>query len=155
MLKKRWYASLKFGQGNPSVYTNNLDCYSIACDKNSNITVSNDRIYLTEEQRDPTGGVQTLFCMYGNPDLIRNQAKSFSYDEIEVLVQEAHNNNLEQASVIFTIKPEAVEGNKPQIICEYVINNNASIEKAGYSWRPFEDEEPKEVPFIGKDENLI
>lgn len=91
-------ASLKFGQGNPSIYNNNLDCYSIACDKNSNITVSNDRIYLTEEQRDPTGGVQTLFCMYGNPDLIRNQAESFSDDEIAVLVQTAHDNNLEQAS---------------------------------------------------------
>ncbi|MDE6209674.1 MAG: hypothetical protein K2M73_08415 [Lachnospiraceae bacterium] len=60
-----------------------------------------------------------------------------------------------QAAVIFTIKPDVVAGNKPQVICEYVINNNASVEKAGYSWKPFENEEPKEVTYIGKGENII
>lgn len=91
-------ASLKFSQGNPSVYANNLDCYSLSCDKTGNFTVSNDRIYLTNEQRDPTGGVQTLFCMYADPAVIRNQMESFTESEIAALVQCAHGKNLERAA---------------------------------------------------------
>ncbi|MCI8410692.1 MAG: hypothetical protein HFJ09_15770 [Lachnospiraceae bacterium] len=90
--------SLKFGQGDPSIYTNNLDCYSITCDKKSNIMVNNNRIYLTNEQRDPTKGVQTLFCMYGNPMAIRLQTEEFSDEEIAALVQQAHDNNFEGAA---------------------------------------------------------
>lgn len=88
--------SLNFGQGIPSVYDNNLDCYSLICDKNGNISVKNDRLYLTNEQRDPTGGLQTLFCMYGDPDVIRCQDLDFTDEEITALVNSAHNKNLEQ-----------------------------------------------------------
>lgn len=91
-------ASLKFGQGNPSIYTNNLDCYSIICSESGNLTVDNNRIYLTNEQRDPTGGVQTLFCMYGDPSVIRLQSDPFSKDEIETLVKSAKEHNLQQAA---------------------------------------------------------
>lgn len=91
-------ASLKFGQGNPAIYTNNLDCYSLSCDKTGNFRVSNDRIYLTNEQRDPTGGVQTLFCIYADPSEIRNQKENFTESEIAELVQHAHEKNLEQAA---------------------------------------------------------
>lgn len=88
--------SLNLGQGIPSVYNNNLDCYSLTCDKNGNISVNNDRVYLTEEQRDPSGGLQTLFCMYGDPNEIRRQDLEFTDGEIKVLVDAAHDKNLEQ-----------------------------------------------------------
>ncbi len=91
-------ASLKFGQGNPAIYNNNLDCYSLSCDKTGNYKVSNDRIYLTNEQRDPTGGVQTLFCIYADPAEIRDQKENFTESEIAELVQCAHDKNLEQAA---------------------------------------------------------
>lgn len=91
-------ASLKFGQGNPAVYTNNLDCYSLSCDKAGNFKVSNDRIYLTNEQRDPTGGVQTLFCIFADPSAIRDQMESFTESEIAELVKRAHDKNLERAA---------------------------------------------------------
>lgn len=90
--------SLKFGQGNPAVYTNNLDCYSLVCGSDGTIDITNDRIYLTDEQRDPTCGIQTLFCMYGNPNVIRNQIAEFTDDEIKGYVSEAHNANLEKAA---------------------------------------------------------
>ncbi len=89
--------SLKFGQGNPAIYTNNLDCYSLVCSSDGTLDITNSRIYLTNEQRDPTGGVQTLFCMYGDQNVIRNQSSDFTNDEIEKYVSEAHSNNLEQA----------------------------------------------------------
>lgn len=59
-----------------------------------------------------------------------------------------------QAAVIFTVKPRSGSGGKPEVVCEYVLNNNASVENAGYSWRPFEDKEPKTVSYIGKIENI-
>lgn len=91
-------ASLKFGQGNPAIYTNNLDCYSLSCDETGNYRVSNDRVYLTNEQRDPTGGVQTLFCVYADPAEIRDQKENFTESEIAELVKCAHDKNLEQAA---------------------------------------------------------
>lgn len=59
-----------------------------------------------------------------------------------------------QAAVIFTVKPCSGLGGKPEVVCEYVLNNNASVENAGYSWRPFEDKEPQRVSYIGKMENI-
>lgn len=59
-----------------------------------------------------------------------------------------------RAAVIFTVKPNRTEGEKPEIICEYVINNNASVKNAGYVWKPFTGETPKNVDYIGKIENI-
>lgn len=60
-----------------------------------------------------------------------------------------------QAAVIFTVKHSSISGEKPEIICEYVINNNAAVENAGYVWKPFQDEAPVKVAYIGKSENII
>lgn len=60
-----------------------------------------------------------------------------------------------QAAVIFTVKPCSGSGGKPEIICEYVINGNASVENVGYAWRPFENKAPQKVAYIGKSENII
>lgn len=59
-----------------------------------------------------------------------------------------------RAAVIFTINPDKTENGKPEIICEYVINNNASVKDAGYVWKPFEENEPRNVEYIGKSENI-
>lgn len=58
-------ATLLFGEGNPSDYNSNLDCYGIDISDPENLTVSNKRLDLTIEDRDPTGGLQSLFCPYG------------------------------------------------------------------------------------------
>jgi len=89
--------SLKLGQGNPAVYDNDLDCYSISFDKSNNMTVSNRRIYLTLEQRDPTLGVQTLFCIYGDENSIRDQKADFTVNEIVNLVVLARRAGLHEA----------------------------------------------------------
>lgn len=60
-----------------------------------------------------------------------------------------------QAAVIFTVKPCSQSGGKPEVICEYVINGNASVENAGYTWRPFENKAPQKVAYIGKSEHII
>ncbi|MCH5194198.1 MAG: hypothetical protein J1F11_09570 [Oscillospiraceae bacterium] len=89
--------SLCLGQGVPSIYNNNLDCYSLVCNKNGQFTVNNNRIYLTNEQRDPSGGVQTLFCMFGDPKSIRHQDLNFTDNEINELVKSARQKSLDQA----------------------------------------------------------
>jgi len=91
---------IKVGQGNPAVYNNNLDCYSISFDSLKNASVSNARIYLTDKQRDPTGGVQTLFCIYGDPEKIRNQYDDFTESEIQSLVGAAKNAGLDKAATM-------------------------------------------------------
>lgn len=60
-----------------------------------------------------------------------------------------------QAAVIFTVKPCSGSDGKPEVICEYVINDNASVENAGYTWRPFENKAPRKVDYIGKSEHII
>lgn len=60
-----------------------------------------------------------------------------------------------QAAVIFTVKPCSQSDGKPEVICEYVINGNASVENAGYTWRPFENKAPQKVAYIGKSEHII
>ena len=92
--------SLKLGQGNPAIYNNNLDCYSISFDSSRMALVSNTRVYLTDEQRDPTGGLQTLFCIYGDPNSIRNQYDDFSKYEIQALVAAAKNAGLDSAATM-------------------------------------------------------
>ena len=91
MKNKGWTADISFGKGNPSVYENNLDCYGLHCDESGNITVNNDRIELTMSQRDPDNGLQTLFCVYGDKDTIREQTSKFSESEIDDLVEKARN----------------------------------------------------------------
>lgn len=88
-------ASMRFGIGNPAIYSNNLDCFGINMDT---IAVSNQRFYLTDVDRDPTNGVQTLFCMFGNPSFVRDQRKLFAEDEIKTLVVEARKHGFQQAA---------------------------------------------------------
>ncbi len=87
--------TMNFGQNNPAIYTNNLDCYSISL---SDLRVSNDRLYLTDIDRDPTSGVQTLFCVYGDPNTIRDQSLAFTTEEIDTLVRAARNNDFGKAA---------------------------------------------------------
>jgi hypothetical protein len=62
--------------------------------------VSTQAYALTEQQRDPTGGVQTLFTMFGlalrPPLVLREVGQEFSPAEIESLVQLARNAHWEQ-----------------------------------------------------------
>lgn len=91
-------ASLKFGQDNPSIYTKNLDCFSIAYNMEKGIEVTNNRIYLTVQERDPSGGVQTLFCIFGNPDKIRLQSDPFREEEVRDLVAKALADGFDKAA---------------------------------------------------------
>ena len=58
-------ATLLFGEGNPSVYESDLDCYGVDISNPKNLIVSNKRFALSAVDRDPSGGLQTLFCIYG------------------------------------------------------------------------------------------
>ena len=55
-----------------------------------------------------------------------------------------------QASVIFTVIP--TKGERPRVICEYVLNNNAA-QTEGTVWLPFDGGCTKQA-FIGKNENI-
>ncbi|MCM1525432.1 MAG: hypothetical protein NC120_13365, partial [Ruminococcus sp.] len=94
---KGWEADASFGKGDPSVYKNNLDCYGLHRYANGDIAVNNDRISLTMDQRDPSGGLQTLFCMYEDPDKIREQLSVFSKKDIENWVKKAKEKGLDKA----------------------------------------------------------
>lgn len=87
-------ATLRFGEGNPSIYTNNLDCFGI----NGALEVNNERLYLTGTDRDSTGGVQTLFCMYADSSMLHDAQKPFSDEDIKLLVEKARENNFEDAA---------------------------------------------------------
>lgn len=56
-----------------------------------------------------------------------------------------------QAAVIFTVEKTAAD--KPRVICEYVLNGNASEKGKGIAWRPFEAALTESVDFIGKTQN--
>jgi hypothetical protein len=88
-------AALSFGQGNPSIYTNNLDCFGIQLKDGS---VSRNREWLTGAEEDPSGGVQTLFCVHGDPNTIRPQSQSFTPNEIVKLVEAAKAKNFDKAA---------------------------------------------------------
>lgn len=100
MKSKGWKSDVSFGKGDPSVYNNNLDCYSLHCDGHGNINVSNDRIYLTVDQRDPTGGLQTLFCVFGDENTIRLQTDIFSESEIVKLVEDGKKKKFDLAATM-------------------------------------------------------
>lgn len=58
-----------------------------------------------------------------------------------------------QAAVIFTVNP-IVNSEKPEIICEYVLNHNASEKGEGFIWQPFITNSDKAVDYIGRSENF-
>jgi len=61
------------------------------------MTVSNQRFDLTLEDRDPTGGQQTIFCVFGlkgEPKIhLHNTLTPFSKEEVDVLVIKAKADN--------------------------------------------------------------
>lgn len=92
--------TLRLGEGDPSIKENNLDCLGIltASQTSPNTVINNERIELTQEERDPTGGIQTLFCIYGNPDYTMNALETFTPTEVDLLVQLARRDNLQSAA---------------------------------------------------------
>ncbi len=85
----QWYirqTSLSLGQGHPLRYQRG--CYGIDLTK---MKVSNKRFDLSAEQRDFSGGVQTLFSIFGldiEPQLILHKAdEDFSPNQIKSLVE--------------------------------------------------------------------
>ena len=83
---------MSLGLGDPQ--QDNRGCYGI--DLNIMI-VSNQRYNLTETEQDPTGGVQTLFCVFGlkiKPQIVLVKAdESFTREQIDLLVTEAKADN--------------------------------------------------------------
>lgn len=92
--------TLKLGEGNPSVYDNNLDCCCFTWDGVSKYEVSNTRYYINDLDRDPTNGVQTMFNMYGDPNYVRLQSEPFTKEEIAKLVQKAREKGLDKAATM-------------------------------------------------------
>ncbi len=58
-------ATLLFGEGDPSKEENNLDCYGIDLSDPAQPVVSNRRFELDLDDRDHSGGLQSIFCSYG------------------------------------------------------------------------------------------
>lgn len=90
-----WYisqSSLSLGLGNPQL--DDRGCYGIDL---GTMIVSNEEFILTPLQRDPTGGIQTLYCVFGlkvNPQIILQPAtEDFTADQIKLLVAEANKEN--------------------------------------------------------------
>lgn len=86
-----WYieqSTLALGQGNPQV--DDRGCYGIDL---TTMIVSNQCYQLTEEQRDPTGGLQVLFCVFGlkiTPQIILPlSTDEFTPGQVELLVEKA------------------------------------------------------------------
>ena len=92
--------SVSFGQGNPAIYDSNLDCYGIACSADGTYEVSNQRYYLTCEDRDPSMGEQSLFCMFGGPEEIWPADRAFGKEYVAVMVQKARERGLEKAATM-------------------------------------------------------
>lgn len=103
-----WYAdqvTLSLGLGDP--LADDRSCYGIDLET---MTVSNQCFTLTDQQRDPTGGVQTLFCVFGlkiNPQAILHKAdEDFPKDQVNLLVQKAKENKWE--SILYMTKDEVL-----------------------------------------------
>jgi hypothetical protein len=88
---------IQVGLGNPSVYSNSFDCFGIALSGHE-VSATRDRETLTLQDRDPTGGLQTLFCMFGDQASVRAQVSAFSALEKQVLVALARNKNFGKAA---------------------------------------------------------
>lgn len=103
-----WYinqVTLSLGQGDPQVA--HRGCYGINLET---IMVSNQRYDLTEEQRDPTGGEQTLFCVFGlkvTPQLVLPVAgESFTEEQLDALVAQANEENW--TDILYMTKDEVL-----------------------------------------------
>jgi len=90
-----WYieeSSLSLGLGNPQ--QNHRSCYGIDLET---MLVSNQEFQLTDLQRDPTGGIQVLYCVFGlqvTPQIILQHATTeFTSKQIRKLVEKAKENN--------------------------------------------------------------
>ncbi|MCL1876586.1 hypothetical protein FWF74_00885 [Candidatus Saccharibacteria bacterium] len=58
------------------------------------LKVSNKYFEITPEIRDPEGGVQTLFCIFGMPELVLHDAKiPFTAQEKDMLIEKARKAN--------------------------------------------------------------
>jgi hypothetical protein len=91
-------ATLSFGQGNPSIYANNLDCFGI---QTKDASVSKDREWLASaNEQNATVGIQTLFCMYGDKNLVRPQSRDFTQDEIDELIEQAKRDTTKNLSKV-------------------------------------------------------
>ena len=93
--KPNWWVeqvTLSLGQGNPN--DDHRDDYGVDLTK---LIVSNRPFELTSMQRDPTGGVQTLFAVFGMkiypPAWLWNSERSFDDAMISRLVGAANQNN--------------------------------------------------------------
>ncbi len=89
--EQRWYinqCTLSLGQGIP--HHNNQDCYGIDL---TTLTVSNQRFKLSHKQRDPTDGLQTLYCIFGlevdPPIELLQTGTPFTPSQTERLVEKA------------------------------------------------------------------
>lgn len=96
--KPSWFierVTLSVGQGNPR--QKRRGDYGIDL---ATMTVSNKQFDLTLEQRDPTGGVQTLFCVFGMkvwPHVwLWEASKEFPEETVDRLVQAARKENWTQ-----------------------------------------------------------
>ncbi|RNC85693.1 MAG: hypothetical protein ED557_02670 [Balneola sp.] len=103
-----WYfeeCTLALGQGNPQI--DDRGCYGIDL---TTMIVSNQRYELTEEQRDPTGGVQVLFCVFGlqvNPPIVLPlSTDGFTDEQIDLLVQKA--NSESWTDILYMTKDEVL-----------------------------------------------
>ncbi|MFX0557032.1 hypothetical protein ACOCEA_09540 [Maribacter sp. CXY002] len=135
--KPNWYisqSSLSLGLGNPQL--DDRGCYGIDL---GTMIVSNEEFVLTPLQRDPTGGVQTLYCVFGlkvKPQIVLQLAsQDFTPEQIKLLVDAANKENW--VSILKMTKDEVLNkySSTPQyeapwfyeslrISAEYVLNYN-------------------------------
>lgn len=92
-----WYikqSTISLGLGNPTFC--HRGCYGINL---NDMTVSNHQFDLTLNDRDQTGGLQTLFCVFGlkvKPQIVlHNVLEEFTDAQKEKLVNQAHEENWE------------------------------------------------------------
>ena len=104
-----WYieqCTFSLGLGDPQ--QDDRGCYGIDLET---MTVSNQRFILTDEQRDPTGGVQTLFCVFGlqigSQKIVLHKAdEDFTFNQIKLLVLKAKENNW--TDILYMTKDEVL-----------------------------------------------
>ncbi|SFC07468.1 hypothetical protein [Pseudoalteromonas denitrificans] len=105
---QQWFieqVSLSVGQGNPQ--EDDRGCFGINL---SNMTVSNQRFLMTDLERDPSGGSQTLFCVFGlkvEPQVILPEAgSSFTQAQLNLLVAKAHSE--QWTDILYMTKDEVL-----------------------------------------------
>lgn len=103
-----WYIeqlTLSLGLGDPLV--DDRSCYGIDLET---MTVSNQSFTLTDLQRDPDDGLQTLFCVFGlkiSPQAVLHHTGSpFPQDQVDLLVKQAKAEQWE--SILFMTRDEVL-----------------------------------------------